>query len=71
MTKKPETCKFTLTFEVSDNWIADGFNCSDKQIQSALGVLLPWALSDEVRLVEVKRPSKAAIARAIERDRKA
>ena len=58
--------KFTVEFEVSPVWIADGFDMTDERAQMMLESALPYANSEtELRARVVKKPSKAAIERAL------
>ena len=58
--------KFTVEFEVDARWIADGFDLTDERAGTMLEQALPFANSEtEIRAKVVKRPSKAAIKRAI------
>ena len=58
--------KFTVEFEVDAKWIADGFDMTDERAGTMLEQALPFANSEtEIRAKVVKRPSKAAVQRAI------
>ena len=66
----PDSTVWTITLNVSDRWIADGFGHTKKSVEvairQALYALLPYALPGELG-VEVKHPSRAELDRACER----
>lgn len=63
----PRTPKFrwTITVEVAECWIADGFNPTAEQFQDAIySEMLGYATPGEVRVAIVKAPDPVAMAAA-------
>jgi hypothetical protein len=55
--------KWTVEFEVSDNWVADGFDLTDDRALAMLMSDLGWATPDELGARVIKRPRDEDIAR--------
>lgn len=53
--------KWTVEFEVSENWVADGFEVTDESALEMLTSVLGWAYENELKARVVKRPSEKAI----------
>jgi hypothetical protein len=53
--------KWTVEFEISESWIADGFNLSDEKAKSMLATCLPYAYGHEIYAKVVKAPSEKSI----------
>lgn len=67
MSKK--TWKLSVTLEVADTWVADGFNASDRvdEIAQRLADMLPYATPDEVKVkVEVTAAPTPEIIRHLQ-----
>jgi hypothetical protein len=64
---KPHKCQWTVTFSVSDNWIADQFALTQECVDEMIQRRLPYAFPNEVT-AEIKRaPDSIDIAEAIAR----
>ena len=58
--------KWTVEFEISETWVADGFEMTDDIAHEMLSDRLGYAYDAELRATVVKAPSKAAIRRVQE-----
>ena len=50
--------KWVVQFEVSENWIEDGFNLTDKSALKMLEEFLPYAYSHELNAKVIKSPKQ-------------
>lgn len=56
--------KWTVEFQVSENWVADGFNLTDDRALNMLSSELGWAYEGiELKAKVVKRPNPDEIAK--------
>lgn len=55
--------KWTVEFEVSENWVADGFEFSDELALEMLSDVLGYAYERELGARVVKAPSQLKIAK--------
>jgi hypothetical protein len=56
-----KTFKWTVQFEVSENWVEDGFDLSDKGALNMLANRLPYAYGYELAAKVVKSPDPKRI----------
>jgi hypothetical protein len=54
---------WTVEFEVSENWVADGFDMTDERAFDMLQNDLTYAYPHELKARVVKRPNENAIAK--------
>ena len=54
----PKSYKWTVQFEVSENWIDDGFNITDKTALRMLEEYLPYAYGHELNAKVIKSPKQ-------------
>lgn len=62
--KQPKMYKWTVEFQVSENWIADQFNLTQERAQEMIEGLLPYANDGEVVAIVKKSPSVASMQKA-------
>lgn len=55
--------RFVMVFDVSDTWIADGFDPDDEGAQRMIEARLPHARGTEVRGAMLTRPPRDEVAR--------
>ena len=56
---------WTVEFQVSENWVADGFDLTDERALKMLANDLGWAdMETELKARVVDRPSEAEIRKA-------
>jgi hypothetical protein len=53
-----KTYKWTVQFEVSENWIDDGFNINDETALNMLAEYLPYAYGHELKAKVIKSPKQ-------------
>jgi hypothetical protein len=64
----PKRCQWTVTVEVADRWIADGFNPDcDKFTNAIMAQMLGYATEEEVTVTLDRYPTDAEINAAMER----
>lgn len=56
--------KWTVEIEVSETWVADGFDATNERIHSMLAHDLRYAYGHELRAKVIKRPSDDEVAEA-------
>ena len=61
--EKPKFFKWVVEFEVSDNWVADGFEMTDEVAQEMLQSRLGYAYETELRAKVIRKPVASAIAK--------
>ena len=59
-----KTYKWTVTFEIDETWVADGFEMTDERAHEIIWNALPYATGDELQAKVIKAPSQAAIKKA-------
>jgi hypothetical protein len=62
-TMTPKFYKWTVEFEVSADWVADGFNLTDERARQMIAGDLEWAREDELKAKVIKAPKASAIAK--------
>jgi len=55
---KPHKCRWTVQFSVSDNWIADGFELTQEDVERMIQERIPYAYPHEVT-AEIRRAPDA------------
>lgn len=60
----PKTFKWTVEFEVSENWVADGFTLTDERALAMLANDLSYAYGHELGAKVIKHPSRMAVLTA-------
>lgn len=60
---KPRFFKWIVEFEISDNWIADGFDLGDGRAKDIIENALPFAYGHETKAKVLQAPSHIAIMR--------
>ena len=63
----PHKCQWTVTFSVSDNWIADQFDLTQECVDAMIQNRLPYARPDEVTAEIRRAPDAIDIRDAIAR----
>lgn len=61
---KPKWFRWTVEFQVTENWVADGFDLTDERAFGMLANDLQYAYGHELKARVVRKPSKAAIEKA-------
>ena len=56
-----KTFKWVVEFEVSEKWIADGFNITNRKAMGMLENTLPFASGSEFKATVIKSPSQILI----------
>ena len=56
-----KTLKWVVEFEVTENWIADGFNITDRKAMGMLEEVLPFASGAEFKAKVIKSPDAKLI----------
>ena len=56
-----KTFKWVVEFEVTENWVEDGFNMSEKRALNMLSNALPYAYESELSAKVIKSPSQKLI----------
>jgi hypothetical protein len=59
-----KTFKWVVEFEVTENWVADGFNIDQRRAFNMIEGVLPYASGMEIKATVKKSPSEAAIKKA-------
>lgn len=59
-----KTFKWIVEFEVSENWVADGFNLNDEQAHQMLCEELPYAYGSELKARVISAPSQESLMEA-------
>jgi hypothetical protein len=59
-----KTFKWVVEFEVTENWVADGFNIDQRRAFNIIEGVLPYASGMEIKATVKKSPSEAAIKKA-------
>jgi hypothetical protein len=67
---KIKSLKYTVSVEISENWISDGFTLTEENLRDAiLRQLLTFAREDEVKVKILTQPGEETIA-AVQGDNK-
>lgn len=53
--------KWVIEFEVSEEWIADGFEITETRANCMISAALPFATSSEFSAKIISKPSKSVI----------
>ena len=56
-----KTFKWVVEFEVSEKWIADGFNITNRKAMVMLEYTLPFASGADFKATVIKSPSQTLI----------
>lgn len=64
MATKTKIFKWTVEFEVSENWVADGFDLTDERALAMLQNDLGYAYNHELKARVTKYASAHAVAKA-------
>ena len=56
-----KTFKWTVEFEVTETWVADGFNITDNKAMSMMEEALPFASGAEFKAKVIKAPDSKLI----------
>jgi hypothetical protein len=56
-----KTFKWVVEFEVTENWIADGFNITDQKVTGMIEQALPFASGAEFSAKVIKAPDAKLI----------
>ena len=56
-----KTFKWVVQFEVTENWVEDGFNISEKRALDMLANALPYAYGSELAVKIIKSPDAKLI----------
>ena len=62
--KVMKTFKWTVEFEVTENWVEDGFNITDDRAKDMIANALPYAYGFEYKATVIKSPNAKLIAKA-------
>lgn len=58
-----QTFKWTVEFEVTENWVEDGFNITEKRANDMIANALPHAYGSEYKATVIKAPNPKIIAK--------
>ena len=58
-----KTFKWVVEFEVTENWVEDGFNITECEARYMITKALPYAYSSEYKATVIKSPSAKLIAK--------
>jgi len=58
---KIKTFKWVVQFEVTENWVEDGFNLTEEEARNMIGNALPFANGAEYKATVIKSPSQTLI----------
>ena len=61
---KKRTFKWTLEIEVSEYWVADGFDITEENVQDIADALLPYAIEGEYRVRILQAPDPETVRQA-------
>ena len=56
-----KTFKWVVEFEVTETWVADGFNITDNKAMSMMEEVLPFASGSEFKARVIKAPAAKLI----------
>lgn len=56
-----KTFKWTVTFEISDNWVFDGAEITEEVAKEMLANYLPYAYGHELGVKITRKPSEEAL----------
>ena len=56
-----KTFKWVVQFEVTENWVEDGFTISEKRALNMLANALPYAYGSELEVKIIKAPDEKLI----------
>jgi hypothetical protein len=59
-----KTYKWVVEFEVTENWVEDGFNIDQRRAFNMIEGALPYATGLEIKATVKKSPSESAIKKA-------
>ena len=58
-----KTFKWVVEFEVTKNWVEDGFNITEDRANDMIANALPYAYGSEYKATVIKSPSAKLIAK--------
>jgi hypothetical protein len=61
--EKMKTFKWVVEFEVTENWVEDGFNLTEDRANDMIANALPYAYGSEYKATVIKSPSAKLIAK--------
>jgi hypothetical protein len=59
-----KTFKWVVEFEVTENWVEDGFDIDEDRAQDMLANALPYAYGHELKAKVIKAPDQKLIKKA-------
>jgi hypothetical protein len=59
-----KTFKWVVEFEVTKNWVEDGFEINENKAQDMIANALPYAYGNELKATVIKSPDQKLIKKA-------